>query len=116
MKSHSTLKIALCLVAAVLFVGCATHGINWNNRIGTYTFDQAVSELGPPDKQAKLTDGRLVAEWVSRYYSGGSAPIGAGYYGYPGGTGVVRTQPSYYESKLRLTFGTNNLLSSWVKN
>ena len=115
METCSRLVAALVIVLAILFAGCATHRIDWNSRIGNYTFDQAVTELGPPDKQAKLSDGSLVTEWVSRYYNGGTAVVGAGYYGYPGGVGVVSTPPSYYESKLRLTFGTNHVLTAWSK-
>jgi len=110
------LKIFLSLAGVILFAGCATHRIDWNSRIGNYTYDQAVTDLGPPDKQAKLTDGRLVAEWISRYYNGGTAIVGGGYYGYPGPVGVIQTPPSYFESSLRLTFGTNHLLTAWSKN
>jgi hypothetical protein len=99
----------------MLLAGCVTHRIDWNSRVGAYTMDQAITELGPPDKQARLSDGRLVAEWISRYYNGGSAIIGPGYYGYPGGVSVIQTPPSYYESKLLLTFGTNNVLAAWAK-
>ena len=103
-------------LAALLVAGCATQRINWNARIGTYTFDQAVIDFGPPDKQAKLSDGRVVAEWISHYSSGGAVVFGAGLYNYRGGGGFVQTTgPEYYESKLRLTFTTNDVLSAWSK-
>ena len=114
MKIISSLQI--CLFATVLLTGCVTHRVDWNARIGSYTYDQAVTEFGPPDKQAKLSDGKLVAEWISRYSSGSSVVVGTGFYGSPGGVGVVQTTPSYYESKLRLTFATNNVLTAWSKN
>ena len=117
MKMNFALKIFLSVAMAVLFAGCATHGIDWNARIGAYTFDQAVGELGPPDKQAKLADGRTVDEWISRYSNGSSVVIGTGFYGRPGSIGFVQTTgPGYYESKLRLTFTTNNVLAAWSKN
>ncbi len=104
------------MIAAVL-AGCATQSTAWNNRIGTYTFDQAIIDLGPPDKSAKLTDGRRVAEWITRYNGGGGTAIVSGFGSYPGGVGFIQsTGPQYYESKLRLTFTTNNILSAWVKN
>src|SRR4051812_26414170 len=59
--------------------GCATAPkIDWNSRIGNYTYDQAVLELGPPDRMAPLTDGTKVAEWLTfRGYSQGYAmPVG----------------------------------------
>jgi hypothetical protein len=50
---------------AFLLSACATDKTNWQSRIGSYTYDQAVIELGPPDKEAKLTDGTKVAEWLT---------------------------------------------------
>ena len=98
------------------FAGCATPKVDWNTRVGSYTYDQAVTELGPPDKQAKLTTGQTVAEWVSRYNSGSTVMIGTGIYNYPGGIGYVQSYgPTSFESRLRLTFGTNNVLSTWSK-
>jgi hypothetical protein len=110
MKTRSGVQATLALVLAMIFAGCATHRIDWNSRIGTYNFDQAVTEFGPPDKQAKLSDGRLVAEWISRYYTGTTAA----YTSYPGGVVIVQP-PSTYEDRLRLTFGTNNALTAWSK-
>ena len=104
------------MATVILLAGCATHRIDWNSRVGNYTFDQAVTEFGPPDKQARLSNGQLVAEWVSRYETGSTAVVGTGYYGYPGGVGIVQTSPGYYESRLRLTFNTNNVLTAWSKH
>jgi hypothetical protein len=116
MKTNFAVKIFLFAATAILFAGCATHRVDWNARVSTYTFDQAVIELGPPDKQAKLSDGKLVAEWITRYNNGSSVAIGTGFYGHTGGVGIVQTTPSYYESKLRLTFNPNNILAAWSKN
>jgi hypothetical protein len=93
MKRRDALLTLLLVVGTIFFAGCVTHRIDWAGRVGTYTYDQAVTELGPPDKQATLSDGRLVAEWISRYYNSGTAIVGAGYYGYPGGVGVCRPPP-----------------------
>ena len=116
MKTIFTTQLLLFAAVAMLLTGCATHRIDWNARVGSYNFDQAVTDFGPPDKQAKLSDGRLVAEWISRYSNSGVISIGTGFYGYPGSVGFVQTTPSYYESKLRLTFNTNNVLAAWSKN
>jgi hypothetical protein len=113
------LVLHLCAVFAALFVvaGCATNKVDWNARIGHYTFDQAVTEFGPPDKQARLSDGRNVAEWVTRHYPASSLAVGTGFYGYPGGVGYVQTVgPNAYETRLRLTFNTNNILDAWSKH
>jgi hypothetical protein len=121
MKAKTSLKNVLC-VAAIILAGCATARVDWNARLGNYTFDQAVIELGPPDKQAKLSDGRTVADWITRRNGGTSVSVGTGfghgyYGGYPGGVGVVQTYnyPDTYESKLRLTFNTNNVLADWAR-
>jgi hypothetical protein len=114
MKSNFALNIFLSAAAAILLAGCMTHRIAWNARVGAYTFDQAIVELGPPDKQARLSDGRNVAEWITRYSSGGNVIIGTGFY--PAGVGIVQsTGPEYYESKLLLTFSTNNVLAAWSR-
>ena len=117
MKTTAALRFFLCASITLLLAGCATHRIDWNSRIGNYTYDEAITEFGPPDKQATMSSGLRVAEWISRYYSGGSTVVGAGMYGYPGAVGVVQTTPpSYYESRLRLTFNTNNVLTAWSKH
>jgi hypothetical protein len=107
----------LALVAALVFTGCATGPkIDWTVRIGHYTYDQAVLELGPPDKVAKLDNGIVVANWITRhgysYTTGGGVAYGA----YPG-TVIVPSytqgySPTYY---LRLTFGADGKLTEWKK-
>lgn len=109
-------RIFLVLVIVLFAAGCATEPINWNRRIGTYTYAQAVTEFGPPDRRVKFITGELVAEWDRRYYGASTAGAGAGSYGYPGGAGVAQTGPVYYESTLRLTFATNNILTGWDKD
>ena len=117
MKLNTALKVFSFVAAVILFAGCATTRVDWNVRLGKYTFDQSVAELGPPDKQAKLSDGRTVAEWVTRYNSGPTVSVGTGFYRYPGSIGVVQTYPgNTYESKLRLTFNTNSVLEKWLKD
>ena len=95
-------------------VGCATTKIDWNSRIGNYIYDQAVIELGPPDKFAKLTDGTIVAEWMTRRgYSGGSAGMmyghGYPYYYHPWHYYYEPPSPDYF---IRLTFGPDGKLQA----
>jgi hypothetical protein len=109
----------LALFTTLLLSGCLGPRVDWNTRIGHYTYDQAVVELGPPDKTARLNDGRTVAEWVTHFQSGGSTYINPGPYNrdYPYNTGVVMaTGPSYYEHHFRLTFTADNVLSAWSQN
>jgi hypothetical protein len=102
------------LAVMTLIAGCATK-VDWASRVGKYTYDQAVTELGPPDKQAKLDDGTIVADWITyRSRTQNIAVIG----GYPGGyyggpvTATTMNPPDYY---LRLTFGPEGELKSWKK-
>jgi hypothetical protein len=115
MNKKPAVKI-LWLGAALFIAGCATHSVDWNNRVGVFTCDQAVTELGPPDKQAKLTDGQTVDEWVSRYNTGASVGVGTGFYSGPAGGGVMMGSSGEHVSTLRLTFNTNNVLTSWSRN
>ena len=117
---NNNLAVKILWFAAALFIiaGCATNRVDWDSRVGVFTYDQAVTELGPPDKQAKLTDNQTVAEWISRYNSGGGVGMGAGTGIYGGGVGggyVIQPTPIYRESRLCLTFSTNHVLTAWSR-
>jgi hypothetical protein len=104
--------IMACLCLTLWLSGCATHRVDWTGRVGHYTYDQAVLEVGPPDKQAKLADGTIVAEWLvnrsSTYAYGTPGPYGP----YSSGYISTYTTPSRF---LRLTFGPNGQLTAWKK-
>ena len=120
MKMHLAVKVlslAVLFLAVVFIAGCkTTPTVDWNSRVGTYTFDQAVSEMGPPDKQSKLSDGKTVDQWVTLHGSNGSlAGGGFNYNNY--GMGAGQTIPQTYKDHvLELTFGTDGKLVSWAKN
>ena len=121
MKMNLTAKLlflAILTVAAALITGCkTTKPVDWNSRVGSYTFDQAVTELGPPDKQAGLSDGKIVASWITHRYGGTSFSVGTGFYGGNSGFGVGQTVGTGYPDRvLTLTFGTNYVLAAWSKN
>ena len=84
-----------------------------------HAVDQAVADMGPPDKQAKLSDGKTVAEWITRRSGGGmSIGIGGGSFGRHSGVGVGVSQPVGTGSNvhgLRLIFDTDGKLISWSK-
>jgi hypothetical protein len=110
------LSLAVLLLAAVFIAGCKTPPqVDWNSRIGTCTPDQAVAELGLPDKQSKLSDGRIVDQWItlhgSNRFSGGPAANGS--FGLAAGQPVVQT---YKDHVLELTFGADGKLVSAAKN
>src|SRR5438876_661829 len=101
------------ILLTLLFAGCATSRIDWASRIGNYTYDQAILDLGPPDKSAKLTDGAIVAEWLERRgypYAHTSYAYFPWYYGPFPPTYTESYSPDYF---LRLTFGRNGKLTAW---
>ena len=104
---------------ACLLAGCATGpGINWNERIGKYTYDQAVKELGAPEKSAKEGDGAVAAEWLVRSYSPATVGQGGGdYMAQPGWVApeVVAVYPGGPDAGkwLRLVFAPDGELRSW---
>ena len=84
--------------------------------MGVFTYDQAVAEMGPPDKSAQLSDGSPVAEWFIKPNSSMSFGVGTGFYGGSTAVGVgqsVRTSPS--GQYLRLTFGPDGKLTQWER-
>ena len=110
--------LLLALVLSLFSTGCATKPkVDWNSRVGGYTYDQAVVELGPPDRQATLTDGRRVGEWVVGRSGGGGLSIGVGSFGRHTGVGVSQSIGSGPQDRiLRLTFDTQGKLTEWAQN
>ena len=121
---HRLAAFVLSLALAACFAGCSSTKVDWNSRIGVYTYDQAIAELGPPDKSARLSDESTVAEWMTRRGSPGSSgmaygggvygrPYSGGYRYYGGPTFYVQTPtPDWF---LRLTFGPDGRLREWKK-
>jgi hypothetical protein len=105
------------LALACLLASCATWpNVDWDSRVGTFTYDQAIVELGPPDKHSKFMDGKTVASWVTRH-SGGAFSTGAG--GYASHSAAAASQSvgdGNAERVLRLTFDGEGKLAAWSKN
>ena len=107
---HCSTKFLTVLgLFALLATGCTTPPkIDWDTRVGGYTFDAAVKDLGPPDKSATLTDGTKVAEWLGA--RGWSTPT---YHSFPDGR-VIRTDTGHGPDRwLRLTFAPDGKLKQW---
>lgn len=98
----------LVFAMAMFLTGCASAPkIDWQSRVGNYTYDQAVLDFGPPDKYAKLGDGSQVAEWLtSRGRTGGyTTYIGRGMVYYNDAS-----SPDYF---LQLTFDPSGMLQTY---
>ncbi len=108
-------KQLVAALVALALSGCVTQTIDWSARVGNYTCDQAVMELGPPDKSAKLTDGTTVANWLTRR---GQIIVAPEPYFAPPGCYYSPFTPMYFETYvparcLRLTFGADGKLTAW---
>jgi len=103
------------MLMALMLTGCVTQKVDWNGRVGNYTYDQAVMELGPPDRCAKLTDGMVVADWLTQHAQMVFAP--EPYFAQPGiffGPLTPMPTETYFPAQyLRLTFGTDGKLKTW---
>ena len=105
------------IFTAVLLVGCVTPQIDWSARVGHYTYDQAVLELGPPDRYAKLSDGSTIADWLTER---GQVVMTPGPYFVPAGCYSGPLTPIHSETYLparylRLGFDTTGELKTWKK-
>ena len=113
-----SVRALLLAMVGLLATGCAsTPKVDWDSRVGSFTYDQAVVELGPPDRESKLTDGRKVAEWVVGRKGSGGLSIGFGSYSGPVGVGVSKSVgPGPQDKVLRLSFDEQGKLQSWARN
>ena len=99
------------LLTALFLVGCASKKIDWSTRLNNYTYDQAVVELGPPDKSAKLSDGTTIAEWY-QHRSGPSIGLGTGVSSGSVGVGIGVPISGPNVRVMRLTFDPEGVLRS----
>jgi hypothetical protein len=103
------------MLATLVLAGCVTQKNDWAARVGNYTYDQAIMELGPPDKSAKLTDGTVVADWLTHHAQTIIAP--EPYFAPPGcyfgPLTPMRTETYVPAQYLRLTFGADGKLKTW---
>ena len=103
-------KCFLVSLSLVFLCCCATFPKEeWNSNIGKLSYDQVVTDMGPPAAQAELSDGSRVAEWILRkgrdsFFMVDTSP----------GFGVQNVtemgSPDFY---LRLIFDSEGVLKSW---
>ncbi|MGD0207633.1 MAG: hypothetical protein ABSC89_08520 [Verrucomicrobiota bacterium] len=111
-----SLPVILALAVAFL-TGCATPPpVDWDSRVGHYNYNQALSEFGLPNRQSRLSDGKVVSKWFVQPPVGPRFNSGMSYYG-NNGFGAGQTPGGGYNNQmLQLTFDTNGTLIAWSKN
>ncbi len=109
-------KFTLPVILAVAFLtGCATPPVNWDSRVGHYTYAQAVTDFGPPDRQARLSDGKVVYKWFVQPPVAPRFNSGMSYYGNNDFGAGQSIGASINNEMLQLTFDTNGTLIAWSK-
>jgi hypothetical protein len=116
----------LFLILLILLVGSCASGprvtvedSEWGARIGKYTYQDALTELGEPQMISESSEGKF-AEWVLRQSMPFSIGFGFGGAGYGhhsstgGGVGTSVSPPPSGEY-LRLRFDRDGKLVEWTK-
>jgi hypothetical protein len=112
-------KAVWLLLMQLVIAGCATSpATNWDRRVGNYTYELALADLGTPDYSTALSNGGLVADWVTREGHPGTLAFGAPPYSGPPSaweSPVPQTVPPTPNYHLRLTFDRDQRLVAWNK-
>ena len=110
--------LAVLFLAIAFFAGCATAPpVDWNSRVGNYTYAQAIHELGPPNREARLSNGSAMFKWFSQPTIGAGYGTGMANNGMNNGFGAGQNiSPGFNDQYLQLTFDTNGVLNAWSKN
>jgi len=117
------LRCLLLIVLALLAGGCVSgnkaviQDIDWGSRIGTYTYEEALAELGKPDVIGQSSEG-TIAEWVLERSPNVTFGFGFGGVGYgrhtSTGVGVGTTvSPPPSGEYLHLRFDNEGNLTEW---
>jgi hypothetical protein len=121
MKSAWLLIIVIILLAGACASGSKINvsDAEWKDRIGTYTYEQALTEFGPPNVVGESGEGKT-AEWVIRQSlaTSFSFGLGRGSYGVNTATGVgvgTTVSPPPSGEYLHLRFDKSGKLAEWTK-
>ena len=119
------LRCSLLIVLVLLTGGCssgtkaAVKDIDWGSRIGFYTYEDALAELGEPDVIGQSIEGKF-GEWVLERSPNVSFSFGFGSIGFgphtSAGVGVGTTvSPPPSGEYLHLRFDNDGRLVEWTK-
>jgi hypothetical protein len=130
MKSQSSFQLLIMKLRRLLFIvlvllvgGCASgtkaviKDVDWGSRIGTYTYEEALAEMGKPDVIGQSSEG-TIAEWVLERSPNVTFGFGFGGVGYgrhtSTGVGVGTTvSPPPSGEYLHLRFDNEGKLAEW---
>ena len=100
------MKQILLLLMAVVVVGCQSMRMEkkWEPRVGSFTYAQAISELGPPDAK-EIDGGSTYAAW--RWTKTTSSSYTDVF------TGQTDVNVHSRRQQLLLTFGPDKVLKAW---
>ena len=113
--------IVVSIIISLLLTSCATTESRtsvWESRIGNYSYNQAVAELGAPLETRKLNTGGTSAEWLTRRNAASpvTQSIGTGFHAGGAdaavGQSVAQTPKNEY---LRLAFDPTGKLAKWER-
>ena len=118
MTPAANFSLLVILALTVTFLtGCTTlPPIDWNSRVGHYTYNQALSDFGQPNRQARLSDGKVQSSWFIQPPVNPRINTGMSYYGSAGFSTGQTPGGGYNNQMLQLTFDTNGTLIAWSKN
>ena len=106
------------MLVALFLAGCASApekpAVDWNSRVGNYTFDQAKAELGAPNQSKTLPEGGTQVEWLTRRNVGGPGmePLRAGGVDQASSQALTSLPKSEY---MVLTFDSGGKLVKWAR-
>jgi len=71
------LSVSLACLTLLFVGGCKSKPstVQWDNRVGLYTYDMAVDEFGSPNNEAVLGDGTQLCQWLIRRRSSSTYKI-----------------------------------------
>ncbi len=105
------------LLVVGLLMGCSTASVNWDKRVGVYSWQDALTELGPPARVADLAGGVKAAEWITPRTTG--LPTAASTHSSLRAASIDAS-PNYGNTApdkvLRLSFTPDGKLIDWDRN